>query len=135
MKFFNKSKDSCPESPVDAYFLFEIKGLCSVALLKFNKGKREQYHTHAFNAWTWFLGGDLTEEDVDGTLLKYARKFKPKFTGRDKNHRVIAKVDSYCFTFRGPWCDYWTETSDDKTKETCFTHGRIVFYELRNFNK
>jgi DNA modification methylase len=45
LKFLTKTKDGGPESPVDAYFLFEIKSLCSVALLKFNRGCREAHHT------------------------------------------------------------------------------------------
>ena len=55
MKLFSKCKDGGKESPVDGYFLIECKGLFSVALLKFNKGGREAYHTHAFDAYTWFL--------------------------------------------------------------------------------
>lgn len=57
--FLVKKKDGGPESPVDAYFLVELKGLFSIALLKFNKGCREAFHSHAFDAWTWFLSGDL----------------------------------------------------------------------------
>ena len=74
MKLFSKCKDGGKESPVDAYFLIECKGLFfSVALLKFNKGGREAYHTHAFDAYTWFLKGDLVEEDVSGEQYTYKR--------------------------------------------------------------
>jgi len=47
MRLFQKAKDGGPESPVDGYFLIEIKSLFSIALLKFNNGGRENYHTHA----------------------------------------------------------------------------------------
>lgn len=82
--FLSKCKDGGPESPVDAYFLIEIKSFFSIALLKFNKGGRENYHTHAFNALTWFLSGNLMEEDFSGDIYHYKRSFLPKITPRDK---------------------------------------------------
>lgn len=109
MKFFKKVKDGGSESPVDAYFLVEIKGWFSIALLKFNKGGRENFHTHAFNALTWFIRGDLVEQDVHGGLYTYRRTLFPKVTKRDKNHRVRAYEDSWCLTLRGSWCRFWTE--------------------------
>ena len=128
MKFLTKCKDGGPESPVDAYFLFEIKGLCSVALLKFNKGKREQYHTHAFHALTWFLKGDLVEEQISDRLeyKKYTKSLIPKLTTKWNLHRVKANEDSWCFTIRGPWCDTWTEYNEKSKVTTTLTHGRKV---------
>lgn len=127
MKFFTKAKDGGPESPVDAYFLFEIKSLLTVAILKFNKGSREAFHTHAFHALTWFIKGDLVEEDINGEFHIYERGILPKVTRRSKNHRVIALADSWCFTIRGPWSKTWTEDTDEKT--TVLTHGRKVVSE------
>lgn len=124
MRFLEKCKDGGPESPVDAYFLFEIKSFASVALLKFNKGHREAYHTHAFNAFTWFLWGDLWEQTFDGELHEYERGILPKFTAKDRNHRVLAEKDSWCFTIRGPWESTWTEDHNGTT--TTFAHGRKV---------
>lgn len=129
--FFSKAKDGGHNSPVDAYFLIEWKGLFSVALLKFNKGTRENFHTHAFDAYTWFLKGDLVEEDVDGTLYNYSRQFKPKLTKKGKNHRVVAKEDSWCFTLRGAWQDEWTEYNRKDDVTTVFTHGRVVKETLK----
>jgi len=126
MRVLEKAKDGGPDSPVDAYFLIEIKSLFSIALLKFNKGGRENYHTHAFNALTWFLFGDLIEEDINKETYKYTPSIIPKITKREKNHRVKANVNSWCLTLRGPWIDYWTE-DNPKTKETItFTHGRKI---------
>lgn len=126
MKIFSKSKDGGPNSPVDGYFLIEIKSLFSIAVLKFNKGAREEFHTHAFDAYTWFITGDLKEEDVDGDMLIYQKNLKPKFTPRDKNHRVIAQEDSYCFTIRGPWSRYWAEVDKKTNTQTVFTWGRKI---------
>jgi len=127
MKIFNKSKDGGPDSPVDAYFLFEIKSFGSIAFLKFNKGAREAFHTHAFSALTWFIKGDMVEEDINGEYWPYERSFLPKITKKSKNHRVIALEDSWCFTIRGPWKNTWTEDHDGKT--TTLTHGRIIVSE------
>lgn len=123
-QFFSKAKDGGPNSPVDGYFLFEIKGLCSVALLKFNKGTREQFHTHAFNALTWFISGNLVEEKVNGDLYLYKRSIFPKITLKSNNHRVIALKDSWCLTIRGSWDNMWTEYDKKTGKTTYLTHGR-----------
>jgi len=123
MRFFCKVKDGGPESPVDAYVLFEIKWLCSVMLLKFNKGGREAFHTHAFNALTWFLFGAIIEEDVSGEMHWYRRSLIPKLTKKSKNHRVLAHRDSWCFTIRGPWAKTWTETFVGRPM-IVLTHGR-----------
>ena len=122
----NKAKDGGKDSPVDAYFLFEIKGLCSIALLKFNKGCREDYHNHAFNALTWFIKGDLTEEKVDGSVKKYKRSFVPKLTTKNNCHRVIAHKDSWCFTIRGRWENTWYELNESKDLKTFLTNHRQI---------
>ena len=122
MRILQKTYDGGPASPVDAFFLFEIKSIASIALLRFNRGGREAFHTHAFNALTWFICGDLVEEDVSGETYSYRRSIIPKFTPKKKNHRVKARQTSWCFTLRGPWADTWTETHDEVT--TRLTHGR-----------
>lgn len=124
MKILKWSKDGGPESPVDAFFVVEIKSLFSVALLRFNEGGREAFHTHAFNAWTWFISGDLVEEDINGEFHIYERNILPKITRRTKNHRVIANKTSWCITVRGPWAKTWTE--DTETHHTVLTHGRRI---------
>jgi len=126
MFLFKKRKDGGKDSPVNAYFLVESKRFGSIAFLKFNKGGREVFHTHAFNALTWFIKGDLKEEDVNGNLYTYSKSFTPKLTPKDKNHRVSATVDSWCFTLRGSWCDKWVEYDRTKNQTTEFTHGRAI---------
>lgn len=131
MRLFNKAKDGGSESPVDAYFLFEIKGLASVALLKFNKGGREAFHTHAFDALTWFVKGDLLEEDVSGETYKYKKSIIPKITLKSKNHRVLANEDSYCLTIRGKWDKNWTEYDSKSDTTTVFNWGRSINQKLK----
>ena len=124
MKICSWSKDGGPNSPVDAFFIVESKDAFSIALLRFNKGGREAFHTHAFNALTWFICGDLVEQDIDGSEHMYKRSLLAKYTQRSKNHRVVAYRDSWCFTIRGPWSETWTE--DDTEYHTVLTHGRKV---------
>lgn len=127
--FFSKTKDGGPDSPVDAYFLIEMKGLFSIALLKFNKGSRESYHSHAFNALTWFIKGDLFEEDLhtpDGFLYRYTRSWLPKYTPKAKTHRVIAHEDSWCLTLRGSWQSTWTEYNEKLDESIILLQGRKV---------
>ena len=123
MRLFQKTKDGGDKSTVDAYFLCEFKNLFTIALLKFNDGSRENYHTHAFNAWTWFLKGSLEEHDISGQITPYKRSFFPKLTTRCKNHKVVSQGNSWCLTFRGPWKDTWTEHDLDGNK-LILTHGR-----------
>ena len=130
MKLFTKCKDGGRDSPVDAYVLVEIKGLFSIMFLKFNKGSREAYHTHAFNAWTWFIKGDLQEQRIVGegdlVLHKYEKTLLPKCTKKDNLHRVVAWKDSWCFTLRGAWDDTWKEYLPDTKEYITLTHGRKV---------
>lgn len=133
-QLFTKSRDGGPSSPVDGYFLIEMKSLFSIALLKFNKGGREEFHTHAFDAFTWFLSGEMIEEDFNGTAYKYQRSWMPKFTRISKNHRVKAARDSWCLTIRGPWQDTWTEDSIVDNTTTTFTHNRVILGKRKNFS-
>ena len=80
--------------------------------------------THAFNALTWFISGDLYEEDAIGETYKYKKSLLPKITPRNKNHRVLAIKNSYCFTIRGKWVDNWTEYNKDKDETTILGWGR-----------
>jgi hypothetical protein len=124
MRCIEAAPDGGIKSPVTAYFLIEVKSLFSVALLRFEEGGREAFHTHAFNAATWFLFGSLCEERFQGGRTKYRRGIMPKITLRGNNHRVKANKTSWCLTVRGPWCDTWTE--DHAGITTTFRSGRIV---------
>ena len=123
-KLLESAPDGGEHSPVTAYFLFECKYLCSVAVLRFNKGGREAFHTHAFDALTWFLWGSMEEEDIDGTMYQYKRHLCPKLTRKSKNHKVRATKVSWCITLRGPWEKTWTEHLHGV--KTRFTWGRKV---------
>ncbi len=133
-RFFYVKPDGGTDSGVTGYFLIEWKILFSIGILHFKKGSREAYHTHAFNALTWWLKGRVTEAKLNamfsGILVtKYkdiTMNFKasliPKYTSRSNFHRVIAHDDTYALTFRGPWNDTWNEYKNNKI--ITLTHGR-----------
>ncbi len=130
MRILSKARDGGPDSPVDAFFLIELKSVFSIVLLRFNVGGREAYHTHAFNALTWFIWGDMVEQDIDGSFKPYRRSLIPKYTPRSKNHRVRAYRPSWCLSIRGPWTDRWTEDND--THHIVLTHGRKIVEQVNN---
>lgn len=123
MRIIQKVKDGGPESTVDAYFLFEIKWLMSIAILRFNEGSRTNYHSHAFNALTWFISGDMDEQFLNKDSKKYKRSFIPKYTPRLAMHRVMAHKRSWCFTIRGPWINTWKEYNPVTGLISTLTHG------------
>lgn len=129
-RFFYKKNDGGKESGVVGYFLIEWKPVFSIGLLRFSAGSREAYHTHAFNAYTWWLKGHVEEEQY----LHHARwrcdrktfkpSLKPKFTPRDNCHKVIGVKKTWAFTLRGPWEDTWQEYRPTEDKMVTLTHGR-----------
>lgn len=125
---FEKAKDGGPQSKVDGYWIFRHKKLFTVALLRFGKGSREAYHSHAFNAVSWLLTGGLTEltryADQYG-VDNYSPSFKPIKTPRERLHKVYGEADSnWVLTFRGPWADTWDEIDENGDRIT-LTHNRV----------
>jgi hypothetical protein len=122
-----KKYDGGKESGVIGYCLIEWKILFSIVLLKFNNGSRENYHSHAFNAITWFLRGRVREETYESmfeTVDKwFIPSFIPKITRRGKIHRVHSFGTTWALSFRGPWSDTWYEI-DKNNKIITLTHGR-----------
>lgn len=123
-KVLFKRADGGEKSGVTGYMLIEWKPLFSIGLLHFNKGSREAYHSHAFNAITFWLRGSVTEAHTDGRELEFSPSFKPKFTSRACFHKIIAKRDTWALTFRGPWRNIWKELRPEG--EVVLTHGRKI---------
>ena len=116
--------DGGKNSGVKAFFLIEWKKLFSIGVLRFNEGTREAYHSHAFNALTWWVSGKVTEQKLNVTDEKeYSPSIIPKYTSRDNFHRVKAHATTYALTFRGPWSDTWKESRAGKI--VTLTHGRV----------
>jgi len=124
MKFFSKGTDGGDKSNVIGYWLIEIKGLFSIVLLRFGEGSRENFHSHAFNALTWFLKGHVYEHHLDGRILGWRPSLIPKFTPKECFHKVYAVETTWALSFRGPWDKTWKEYNPTKQEEITLTHGR-----------
>ncbi len=127
MKFFSKVKDGGPESKVHAYFLAEVKSLFSIALLRFDRGSREAFHTHAFDCISWVLKGKLSEElKKEGPRFRlYPPSLLPVITRRETFHKVKGLADrTWVLTFRGPWAKTWKEYLPNEARSVTLTHGR-----------
>ena len=113
--FFNKvhicrfAKDGGSKSTVWGFYLIEIKPWFSIVFLCFEKGSREDYHSHAFNAYTWFLKGYVREKHMEQPTLEWKGSWRPKYTPRDTFHKVLSVERTYALTFRGPWAKSWLE--------------------------
>lgn len=134
-RLFYIKPDGGKDSGVTGYFLIEWKILFSIGLLHFKKGSREAYHTHAFNALSWWLKGSITEhklnvifnnnellEQYEDIKKDYSPSIIPKYTSKNNFHKVIAHKDTWCLTFRSNWEDTWMEFKDNKLIK--LTHGR-----------
>lgn len=128
MKLFYIGKDGGTESKVTGYWLIESKKFFSIALLKFDKGSREAYHTHAFNALSWVLKGELLENTLtsgEDTQKTFKPSFIPIYTPWKCFHRVFGISDvTWAFTIRGPWRDKWKEFLPQSKELITLTHGR-----------
>jgi hypothetical protein len=116
VSFFKSSYDGGKDSGVTGFWLIECKWLFSIVILKFNKGTREAYHTHAFNALTWWLWGSVIEHvigsrneieleinDEKPEKIKWWPSLFPKYTPREHLHMIEALEPSYAISFIGPW--------------------------------
>ena len=127
MKILSYGKDGGPDSTVWGLWLIEWKRFFSIALLCFEDGSREEFHTHAFNSMSWVLKGKLEEELIHLTpRIKHTPSFKPIMTSRNTFHRVHSKGRTWVFTVRGPWVEKWKEFDPATDEFAILTHGRKV---------
>lgn len=124
MRILSRAKDGGPLSRVWGYWLFEIKRLASVALLRFEDGTRESFHSHAFNSVSWILRGRLVETHLDGHIEEYPAGIWPVVTRRETFHRVSSEGTTWVLTFRGPWWKFWMEFDPVDGGFSTLTDGR-----------
>lgn len=126
MKILFKSKDGGKNSRVTGYWLIEWKQVGSIVLLCFDKGSREAYHNHAFNAISWILKGKLREVLLSNEEYILSPSIKPVITPRLRFHRVFGITEkTWVLSFRGPWYKTWKEYLPREDKEIKLTNGRI----------
>jgi hypothetical protein len=109
LKLFHFGKDGGHDSTVWGFWLIEIKSLFSVALLVFEDGSRDAFHSHAFNSVSWVLRGALAEWHLAGQVNTHRGSLKPVVTKRNTFHKVVSHGRTYVLTFRGPWAQTWRE--------------------------
>ena len=127
MKLFTKHHDGGPESGVTGYWLIEWKSVFSIVLLGFTKNsKRNELHSHAFHALTWWLKGSVQEYYINGDLRLWRPSLRPKFTPRDLFHRVKPETTggAWALSFRGPWASSWQEFNPKTNQYSTLTSGR-----------
>tara|TARA_R110000824_G_scaffold273240_1_gene461729 strand:- start:115 stop:543 length:429 start_codon:yes stop_codon:yes gene_type:complete len=131
--FFKYSSDGGENSGVTGFWIIEWKYLFSIVILRFDKGTKEAYHSHDFNAITWWLYGSVTEHILHVPKLDRALKTEiinwypsliPKYTPREHLHKIEATEITYALSFRGPWSDRWKENINGEI--ISLTHGRKV---------
>lgn len=124
IKLFKRSHDGGKDSGVTGYWLIEWKSLFSIVILRFSKGSREAFHSHAFNALTWWIKGHVEEQFADGSRSKYWKpSLLPKLTRRGNFHRVVAYETSWAISFRGKWKKTWQEYKNGELYT--LTNGRV----------
>lgn len=124
MKICSFGTDGGDKSGVSGFWLFEFKQWFSIVLLRFNKGTRENYHSHAFNAYTWWLWGRVEEQHLDAEPMQWTPSLWPKYTPRSTFHRVNALENTYALCVRGPWSDTWQEYDPHTDEIIELTNGR-----------
>lgn len=122
IRFWKKAPDGGKKSGVTGYFLIEFKKGFSLVLLHFDKGTREAFHEHAFNAITIWLKGCVREHHLWGEPKDFTAG-NIKLTPRSTFHKIEALKDTWAFSIRGPWVDRWREYRDGRY--VTLTHGRV----------
>lgn len=123
MRLFSKASDGGTNSGVTGFFLIEWKPVFSIVILRFAKGTREAYHSHAFNAVTLWLWGSVREHHLgDPDDYKIFGTGDLKLTPRNAFHKIDAIETTWALSIRGPWADYWQE--DRNGQRVTLTHGR-----------
>lgn len=125
MKILWNAKDGGPESRVWCWGI-ESKRFGSILLMRFARGSREAFHTHAFHAISWVLKGGLMEAIRGAKRFNfYFPSLKPVITRRETFHQVVGlDANNYVFSLRGPWVDRWREHLPDTKRDITLTHGR-----------
>ena len=126
MKFLQWGTDGGKNSGVIGFWICEIKTFFSIVILHFNKGTRENYHSHAFNAYTFFIYGRIEEQLLNGNINIWKPSLYPKYTPRSTFHRVKALENTLCISFRGSWFNYWYEYSPNNNEYILLTNNRKI---------
>lgn len=132
MKLFSYGKDGGKDSCVWGFWFIELKRWFSIAVLVFEDGSRDAYHSHAFNCMSLVLWGRLREEHLDGRVVDYVPSVVPVITRRETFHKVTSVGRTVVLTFRGPWASTWMEYLPKEDRTVALTHGRKEVSSMRH---
>lgn len=118
------------EQEVREFTILEYKPWFSIKLFWFKKssGVQDRFHTHAFNAYSFLLYGDYTEECIeDGRIVQKPRsRSRTILIPKDQYHRITRSTGCWTLLVTGPWGDYFKELRNKGSyyQEVECTHGR-----------
>lgn len=111
--FMKKKRIDLGEQSVTELTILEYKKWFSIKLFNFHKseGVQDRFHTHAFNAYSFLLKGDYTEEVLeDNKIVKCLRsRSKALFIPKDSYHRITRSKGCITLLVTGPWGDTFKE--------------------------
>lgn len=111
--FFKKKRIDLGEQSVTELTLLEYKKWFSIKLFNFHKseGVQDRFHTHAFNAYSFLIKGDYTEEVLDGNrIVKCLRsRSKALLIPKDSYHRITRSKGCVTLLITGPWGETFKE--------------------------
>lgn len=122
--FMKKKRIDLGEQSVTELTILEYKKLFSIKLFNFHRseGLQDRFHTHAFNAYSFLLKGDYTEEVLENNkIVKYLRsRSKTLFIPKDSYHRITRSKGCVTLLITGPWGETFKElrnTFDNQYQE------------------
>ena len=130
--FWKKKDILLGDQNVSEITVLEWKKLFSIKLFHFHKteGSQDRFHTHAFNALSFLLKGNYTEEVLDGKkVLRLPRnRSKIIFIPKGQFHRITKSEGCRTLLITGPWDAEWSELRhivDSKYQEVVQTTHRV----------
>lgn len=118
--FFKKKDIKLGEQLVSELTILEYKKWFSLKLFHFHKteGSQDRFHTHAFNAYSFLIKGDYTEEVIENdkiVKLKRSRK-RVLFIPKDTYHRITKSNGCYTVLLTGSWGNKFKELRETTVK-------------------
>lgn len=105
--FWKSKKIDLGDQSVSELTILEWKKLFSIKLFNFHPtdGKQDRFHTHAFNAFSFLLHGDYTEEVVEDGIIKELPRSRNRLLYIPKNqyHRITKSNGCRTLLITGPW--------------------------------
>lgn len=108
-----KKRIDLGDQSVTEITILEYKKWFSIKLFNFHKseGVQDRFHTHAFNAYSFLIKGDYTEEILEsGKIVKTLRsRSKLLFIPKNSYHRITRSNGCITLLVTGPWGDTFKE--------------------------